>query len=515
MKGLRLILGDQLNAAHSWYQHRDDNCLYLIAELHQETHYVRHHVQKVCGFFAAMAGFAGALKQAGHKVMHLTLDDTAQDRDLPALIKRICREQQVTHFEYQRPDEYRLQQQLGQLQSQLAEQGISSDCSDTEHFLLPFEQIESRFAKGKHVLMESFYRQMRRQTGILMTDGKPEGGGWNFDADNRHKLKPEDIGQIPEPLCFGNDVSAILQRLERHRVNTIGKAKTRLLWPVSRAQSRELLQYFIHHCLPLFGRFQDAMTAESPHSWSLYHSRLSFALNTKMLHPTEVIHQALAAWHSGDADIASVEGFVRQILGWREYVRGIYWRNMPDYADANHLQAGAALPEFFWNGDTRMQCMAAAIGQSLQTAYAHHIQRLMVTGNFSLLWGADPTQVDAWYLGIYMDAIEWVEMPNTRGMALFADGGLIATKPYAASGSYINRMSDYCSGCSFNVKARSSEDACPFNSLYWAFMVQHREKFNRNPRIGMIYRNWDRLDEGEQQATLARASAIKQGKVEL
>ncbi|MGI2260948.1 cryptochrome/photolyase family protein [Shewanella sp. GXUN23E] len=515
MRRLRLILGDQLNASHSWYQQRDDACLYLIAELHQETAYVRHHVQKVCGFFAAMANFAVALQQAGHNVRHLTLDDTAAVAGLSELVIDICVEQQITHFEYQRPDEYRLLEQLQHLQGDLTELGISSACVDTEHFILPFDDIPRRFVKGRHLRMESFYRQMRKQTGILMTGDKPDGGRWNFDADNRHKLKPADIAGIPRPLCFANDVSDILQRLERHGVNTVGRAVPELLWPANRKQARQLLQYFIRCCLPLFGRFQDAMTDESASSWSLYHSRLSFALNTKMLHPGEVIHQALVAWHSDAADIASVEGFIRQILGWREYVRGIYWSNMPEYAGANRLHATTPLPGFFWDGQTRMHCMATVISQSLNTAYAHHIQRLMVTGNFSLLWGASPAEVDAWYLGIYMDAIEWVEMPNTRGMALFADGGLIATKPYAASGSYIQRMSDYCDRCHFNVKHRSSENACPFNSLYWAFMLQHRAVFSQNPRIGMIYRNWDRLDEAEQQATLVRAREIKAGTVAL
>ena len=515
MTKLRLILGDQLNAAHSWYQQQDDNCLYLVAELHQEASYVRHHVQKVCGFFAAMANFAQALQQAGHQVMHLTLDDTAKDASLACLVSRICHQHNVTLFEYQRPDEYRLLKQMQELEAELDSQGIVPICVDSEHFLLPFDKISQTFEKNKHVLMETFYRRMRKQFGVLMEGDKPEGGRWNFDADNRNKLKPNDIALLPQPLCFSNDVSDILNRLERHGVMTLGKPEQQLLWPVNRSQSRELLRYFIQHCLPLFGRFQDAMTAASPHSWSLYHSRLSFALNTKMLHPQDVINAAIACWQNGHAELASVEGFIRQILGWREYIRGVYWCNMPDYAEVNHLHANAPLPEFFWTGHTRMQCMSAAIEQSLHTAYAHHIQRLMVTGNFSLLWGVDPAQVDAWYLGIYMDAIEWVEMPNTRGMALFADGGIIATKPYAASGSYINRMSDYCGKCEFNVKHRSSDDACPFNSLYWAFMVKHRQQFSRNPRIAMIYRNWDRLDESEQQATLKRADAIKQRDVAL
>ena len=298
----------------------------------------------------------------------------------------------------------------------------------------------------------------------------------------------------------------ILARLKRHNVESLGKAEEELLWPVTRKQSKDLLTYFCEQLLPLFGTFQDAMTANSKHKWSLYHSRLSFALNAKILHPMQVIQAAVAAYRGNpNIDIAQVEGFVRQILGWREYVRGMYWVNMPDYLAQNALGAQRDLPDYFWTGATKMNCLHHAIGQSLDTAYAHHIQRLMVTGNFCLLTEIEPQQVDAWYLGIYVDALEWVELPNTRGMSQFADGGWIASKPYAASGSYMQKMSDYCTVCHYQVKEKTGPRACPLNSLYWHFMVKHRDRLARNPRIGMIYGNWDKQNEEQKRLVLERA----------
>lgn len=495
---VRLILGDQLNCDHSWFHEPDDRILYLVAELKQENTYVTHHIQKVCAFFSAMALFAKERQSEGHQVLHLTLDDTQAFDDLEQLLQDYVAEVGASKFEYQRPDEYRLLQQLANLKLK----GVVTRCVDTEHFLLPFEEIEAQFTPGKHIMMEHFYRRMRKRFDILMQDGKPEGGKWNYDANNRNKLKAKDIESLPQPLMFSTDVSAIVDRLSRQGIPTIGHLKGELLWPVNRAQSLSLLAHFCRVCLPLFGRFQDAMTGEHRAKWSLYHSRLSFSLNSKLLHPREVIEASLKVFQSNpDIEISQVEGF----LGWREYIRGVYWANMPQYSDKNELGARRKLPEFFWTGETKMACMRHAIGQSLDYAYAHHIQRLMVTGNFCLLSEIDPDQVDEWYLGIYVDAIEWVEMPNTRGMALFADGGIVGTKPYAASGSYINKMSDYCKGCHYDNKARSGEGSCPFNSLYWRFMDKHDKRLTTNPRIAMIYRAWDNMDQLQRQAILDTA----------
>ena len=500
---LRLILGDQLNANHSWYKHQDAGVLYVIAELHQEATYVRHHVQKICAFFAAMEHFANALKAAGHQVCHLTLDDTSAYKNLPDLIAHLCQQHSVERFEYQQPDEYRLSLQLQTMDLP----AITATCCDSEHFLLPQEEITSYIKVGKHNRMESFYRKMRVRFNLLMDGDQPSGGRWNFDSDNREKLKPADIAAVPQPLVFANPVGNYLQRLEKHKVDTLGHATESLLWPVNRQQSLALLNFFCEHCLGHFGRFQDAMTEQGENRWSLYHSRISFALNSKMLHPMQVIEAALAQFHGNQSGIdhAQIEGFIRQILGWREYVRAVYWANMPGYAERNALAAEADLPDYFWTGKTKMACMKQAIDQSLEYAYAHHIQRLMVTGNFAMLAGIAPQQVDQWYLGIYIDAIEWVEMPNTRGMSQFADGGLIATKPYAASGSYINKMSYYCKGCHYSVKERTTDNACPFNSLYWHFMQRHGDSFSKNPRTAMAYRSWEKMAVDVRKALLQRA----------
>lgn len=506
---LRLILGDQLNPQHSWLQSRDEGTLYVIAELHQETAYTQHHVQKVCAFFAAMAGFAAGLKQAGYQVLHLTLDDTAQYSDLPHMLDALLRHYQVQRFEYQLADEYRLRHQLHKFCSSLS---IASQAYETEHFYLTEQEIMADFKVGQRHRMEAFYRKMRVRHQVLMSNGEPCGGKWNFDGQNQNKLKASDFDKVPSPLLFATDVSDILARLSRHQVSTIGKAQTQLLWPVNRRQAEQLLAFFCQSCLPFFGQYQDAMTGKlddmlSQKQWSLFHSRLSFALNCKMISPRQVINSAIAAYEARpeQINIAQIEGFVRQILGWREFVRGIYWRNMPEYAALNKLQASRPLPDWFWTGDTKMQCLNHAITQSLDYAYAHHIQRLMVTGNFCLLAGISPDQVDDWYLGIYIDAIEWVEMPNTRGMSQFADGGIVGSKAYASSGNYINKMSDYCGDCHYQVKQAAGQRACPLNALYWHFMVQHQDEFNNNPRNKMVYANWRKKPAEQQQEILAQA----------
>lgn len=499
---VRLILGDQLNSEHSWFQQVDDKVLYLIAELKQENTYVTHHVQKVCAFFSAMKQFAQEKQSEGHQVLHLTLDDTQSFADLDQMLKHYVTNVGASKFEYQRPDEYRLLAQMANLKIT----NVVIRCVDSEHFLLPFEEIEQQFPQGKHVMMEYFYRRMRKRFDILMQDGKPVGGKWNYDANNRNKLKANDIEQLPQPMIFRRNVGHIIERLKRHNIHTIGSLNGELIWPINRCQSLSLLAHFCQVCLPLFGRFQDAMISQHQAKWSLYHSRLSFSLNTKLLHPKEVITASLNAFYSNpDIDLSQVEGFIRQILGWREYIRGIYWANMPNYPKKNALDANRKLPNFFWNGQTKMACMHHSIEQSLDYAYAHHIQRLMVTGNFCLLSEINPDQVDEWYLGIYVDAIEWVEMPNTRGMALFADGGIVGTKPYAASGSYINKMSDYCKGCHYDYKVRSGKGSCPFNSLYWRFMDKHQTRLASNPRIGMIFRSWDNMEHEQRTAILDTA----------
>lgn len=503
-KTIRLILGDQLNASHSWFKGIDEDCLYIVAEMLQETGYVKHHIQKVCAFFHAMESFATALNKAGHDCLHLTLDDTAKFSTFNDLITSLVKKYSASNFQYQLPDEYRLRNHFAEFHAPAVE---VSSCS-TEHFLLPEEDFPKYFTANKHNRMESFYRKMRKRFDVLMIDDKPEGGQWNFDQKNRNKFKAADLKDIPEPLIFSNDVSYILKRLKKHKVQTIGRAESNLLWPTSRKQAKELLDYFCQSCLPRFGYFQDAMTSNSEHKWSLYHSRLSFALNAKLISPKQVIDKAVEAYLANDdIDIAQVEGFVRQILGWREFVRGIYWTH-PAYHQKNYFNADRRLPDYFWTGNTKMRCLSEAINQSLDYAFAHHIQRLMVTGNFCLLTEIDPDEVDDWYLGIYVDAIEWVELPNTRGMSQFADGGIIATKPYAASANYVHKMSDYCSNCDYSHTDKSGEKACPLNSLYWRFIDRNADKLSQNPRMAMIYNVWNKKDQDEKEAILNKAASV-------
>ncbi|RME94059.1 MAG: cryptochrome/photolyase family protein [Bacteroidetes bacterium] len=506
-KTLRLILGDQLNPRHTWFDQVNDEVTFLLCEARSETDYVRHHIQKVAAFFLAMRRFAEQLQAAGHQVKYIKLDDPENAGSIVGNVKQVWSEGHFECFEYQQPDEYRLDQALEKLCQEL--DGDTAEVP-SEHFLVERGYVYELFKDKKTYLMETFYRKLRKKYNLLMEeDGEtPLTGQWNYDADNRNKL-PRDV-EIPEVLTFSHDPSTIVELLQAAGVETIGTIDSENFhWPLDREEALELLKHFCQHRLRYFGTYQDAMT-DRHHL--LFHSKISFALNTKMLHPLEVCHAVIAHWqdYQEEIDIAQVEGFVRQILGWREYMRGVYWAQMPDYKSKNFLNHQAALPEWYWTGDTKMKCLSHAIGQSLEQAYAHHIQRLMVTGNFALLLGVDPAEVDAWYLGIYIDAIEWVELTNTRGMSQYADGGLLATKPYVASANYMHKMSDYCSKCHYQRKDKLGEKACPFNSLYWDFMDRHRDKLENNARIGMAYRTWDRYDEEMKGKIRERAAWVKE-----
>ncbi|OYQ43076.1 cryptochrome/photolyase family protein [Flavobacterium cyanobacteriorum] len=498
---LRLILGDQLNRNHSWFSTTCDETLYVLMEVRTETDYTWHHIQKIAAFFCAMRGFANYLKESGHQVRYFRLSDADNLQDIPKNCGQLIKEHHIKKFEYLLPDEYRVDEILKNF---CDEAGIETSFADTEHFYTHRSELAEFFKyKEKGYLMESFYRYMRKKHNILMKGDEPLTGQWNYDHDNRKKLP---AGHKPvNPLVFDNDVSDIVDEILSHQIVTIGSVdKKHLIWPVNREQALELLAFFCNECLSLFGTFQDAMM---PGEWSVYHSRLSFCLNTKMISPHEVIASAIKAWEGNKQGIAynQLEGFVRQILGWREYMRGIYWLKMPEFETLNFLEHNRRLPAWYWTGETRMNCLRDAIKQSLQFAYAHHIQRLMVTGNFALLAGILPDDVDQWYLGIYIDAIHWVELTNTRGMSQFADGGLVGTKPYVSSANYINNMSHYCTTCYYDPKKRTGDKACPFNSLYWNFYDRHRAKLEFNPRIGMAYKTWDKMDAETKSGILLQA----------
>ena len=503
---LRLLLGDQLNAQHSWFARPDDHVTYLMMEMRQETDYVVHHIQKVVAFFAAMRAFAAARQAEGHRVVYLPLDDPENLHTLEGNLERMLQKGEYDRFEYQLPDEYRLDQQLALICEGLP---IPSGAVDSEHFLTHRMELAEMFAEKKTYLMETFYRNMRKKHRIMVDMAQaPWGEKWNFDADNRNRYD----GAVPVPAPKGpaRQVAGLVRMIREAGVRTLGTVdEASFVWPVTREESLAMLEEFVEERLPWFGTYQDAM---SEAHWALFHARLSFPLNVKLLHPMEVVNRAIEQWQDNQETIglAQLEGFVRQIVGWREYMRGVYWAKMPSYSQENALNHQRTLPGWFWTGETKMNCLRHSIGQSLEFAYAHHIQRLMVTGNFALLAGIHPDEVDAWYLGIYLDAIEWVEMPNTRGMSQYADGGLVGSKPYVSSANYLDKMSDYCGGCSYDKKKRHGANACPFNSLYWHFYHRHADRLQKNPRIGFAYKTLGGMSATELGLTLSQAEQYLQ-----
>jgi len=500
-KTLRLILGDQLNINHSWFKKVDDTITYVMMEVRTETDYVQHHIQKVIGIFASMQSFAKLLQKHKHKVIYIKLNDKNNLQSFDKNCDLLILQNNFTNFEYQLSDEFRVDEHLNQYAKSLA---IPSSVIDTEHFYSSRNELGNLFEGKKMYLMETFYRYMRKKHHILIVDGdKPLHGKWNFDEDNRQKLPKNH--KPTTPLLFLNDVTEIETEIKKAKVKTIGTVKaTHFLWPINRDQSLQLLDFFVKECLPLFGTFQDAM---APNEWSLYHSRLSFSMNIKLISPQEVVNRAVFEYNKRPEEIEynQLEGFVRQIIGWREYMRGIYWLKMPEYGALNYFEHTEKLPDWFWTGKTKMNCLKNAIAQSLEFAYAHHIQRLMITGNFALLAGVNPNEVDAWYLGIYIDAFEWVEITNTRGMSQFADGGIVGSKPYVSSATYINKMSSYCTGCYYDKAKKTGDKACPFNSLYWNFYDKHESKLAKNPRIGMMYNVWRKMQPNAKAELLEQA----------
>jgi deoxyribodipyrimidine photolyase-related protein len=490
MTTLRLILGDQLNENHSWFEAPSKKILYVMMEVKSETSYVNHHIQKILGFFGAMRSFADRLNTLGHQVFYIKLDDPKNQHSFTKNLKWLVTENQIEKVQYLLPDEYRLDLEFAALKKELR---IPVESFDTEHFLTKRTMVAEMFEGKKTYLMESFYRVMRKKFNILMDGDRPLNGQWNYDSENRKKLDPK--VKVPKPLLFSHDLSDIYQILREQNVKTIGSVDPKnFIWPLTRAEALEGLNHFLKYCLPNFGTYQDAMVPDEP--W-LFHSRISFSLNLKLLSPLEVINAAIKEWQSREQEItySQIEGFVRQILGWREYVRGIYWAKMPGYEKENFFNHSRKLPSFFWTGETKMHCISQTVKQSLEFSYAHHIQRLMVTGNFALLAGIDPNEVDQWYLGIYLDAIQWVEITNTRGMSQYADGGVLATKPYVSSANYIDKMSGYCSGCFYDKKEKVGEKACPFNSLYWDFFTRNENLLRGNPRIAISYKILDKMKE--------------------
>ncbi|MEZ4803461.1 MAG: cryptochrome/photolyase family protein [Gelidibacter sp.] len=503
MKTLRLLLGDQLNIKHPWLKEKNDDVIYCLFEMRQETDYVLHHIQKVIGFFAAMRQFSEDIQANGHQVVYYKINDKENTQELTKNLNQLIQKHNIQHFEYQYPDEYRLDKQLRDFCKDLE---IESSVISTHHFYTDRKDVKNFFEGKKQYLMETFYRDMRKKHDILMQNVQPEGGKWNYDKSNRNKWN----GDVPIPAYkyFKNNVDEVVKDIEKANIKTFGNFATKTFgYPITRKQSLEQLKFFCEELLQHFGDYQDAMHTDEAY---LFHSRLSFAMNLKLISPKDVVKTVENYYnsHHKSVDISQVEGFIRQIIGWREYMRGMYWALMPKFKKENTLKHKNKLASFYWDADTKMNCLKHSIQNSLDNGYAHHIQRLMITGNYALLTQTDPDEVDDWYLGIYVDAVEWVQLPNTRGMSQFADGGRIATKPYVSSGSYINKMSNYCGSCYYSKTKKTGDKACPFNSLYWNFLDDHRKTLSDNHRMTMMYSLLDKMKPKDLKALKQKAQHI-------
>ncbi len=494
-KTLILVLGDQLSPSLSALRGQDkSDVVVLLAEVSAEATYARHHKKKIAFLFSAMRHFAEELREHGWTIDYVKLDDPANTGTLAGEVARARTRHGANRVIITEPGEWRLLDDM--------RQWPGTSILPDDRFLTSQAEFAA-WAEGRKALrMEYFYREMRRKTGLLMDGDQPAGGQWNFDADNRKPAQRDLL--MPQPLRFAPDAvtSAVLELVEERFADHFGDL-TPFWFGTTRGEAEAAFAHFLKTALPRFGDYQDAMLVGERF---LYHSVVSLYLNCGLLDPLAMCRAVEAEYRSGRAPLNATEGFIRQIIGWREYVRGIYWLKMPHYAQSNELGATRPLPKFYWTAETDLACVRHCVTQTREEAYAHHIQRLMVTGLFGLLAGIDPHALHEWYLAVYADAYEWVELPNTIGMSQFADGGLLASKPYAASGAYIDRMSDYCGNCFFDVKAKAGPKACPFNYLYWDFIARHRDRIKSNPRMAQMVRTWDKFS-AERQAEIAEDSA--------
>ncbi len=500
---LRLVLGDQLSDDLSALEGLDPaRDLVLMAEVQEEATYVGHHKQKIALIFAAMRSHAERLAARGVEVRYVRIDDPDNRHSIVGEIQRTLADNALARVVVTECGEWRLAQAL---EAFAATSPVRVETREDRRFICSHRRFRDWACDRSQLRMEYFYREMRRDTGLLMDGDDPVGGRWNFDAENRKRLP---VGQRPPsrlrtpPDAIAVEAIADVERLFPDHFGTLDAFG----WPTTPEQAEAVLATFLADILPGFGDWQDAMSHGQPWMW---HGLISTSINLGLLDPLDACRRAEAEFRAGRAPLNAVEGFIRQILGWREFVRGVYWLKVPEYRARNFLEADRKLPWFFWSGETDMACVADVVAVTRDHAYAHHIQRLMVTGNLAMLLGVHPDAVDDWYLSVYADAYEWVEMPNTRGMATFADGGIVGSKPYAASGAYINRMSDYCGGCRYDVKAKTGDAACPFNRLYWGFLERNRKRLGDNARLAMPYRTLDGFGAERRQALLDEAEATR------
>ncbi len=501
-KTLIPIFADQLSHGLSPLEvSSPEESIILMMEVRGEADTVPHHRKKLVFLFSAMRHFAKELKEQGWSVDYISLTDEQNTGNFSTEIERALKRHDVSQIRVCEPSEYRVLEDVKGWEETLS---IPTTIMPDHRFIASHDEFEAWAEGRKQYRMEFFYREMRRKTDLLMEGDKPEGGKWNYDSENRKPAKDDLF--MPKPLRFKPDAITqdVIKLVEAEFPNRFGTSSG-FFFAVTRKGAKEALAYFVKDVLPRFGDYQDAMLTGEPF---LYHSLLSMYLNAGLLGPLEICEAVETAYKDGKAPLNAAEGYIRQIIGWREYVRGIYWLKMPDYLEENALGATRDLPEFYWTGKTDMHCLSEAVGQTIEHAYAHHIQRLMITGNFALLIGVEPKQLHEWYLAVYIDAFEWVELPNTLGMSQFGDGGLLGSKPYASSGAYINRMSNYCSSCKYNVKERVGDKACPFNSLYWHFIDRNEEALAKNNRMAMPYRNLAKMDEETRKALKQQAETF-------
>lgn len=512
VRNLVLVLGDQLDLDAAAFDNFDPaQDVVWMAEAQAESTHVWSSKQRIALFLSAMRHFAQALREAGRPLQYRLLDDagtSGNENSLAAKLQSDLAALQPQRVLMTTPGDWRVWQQL---KAVVEAAGLALELCDDRHFFTTVRDFEAHAKGRKSLRLEYFYRELRQRHGVLMQDGQPAGGQWNFDADNRESFGAKGPGLLPPRATFEPDALTreVIALVNTHFAQHPGTLDS-FAWPVTREQALQALQRFIDERLPLFGRYEDALWPGEP--W-LYHSHLSSALNLKLLNAREVVQAAEAAYHRGHAPLQSAEGFIRQILGWREYVRGIYWTQMPSYVERNALDAQQDLPAWFWTGKTDMACLKDAITQTLEHGYAHHIQRLMVTGLYALLLGVRPQQVHAWYLAVYVDAVEWVELPNTLGMSQYGDGGLMASKPYVATGKYIQRMGGPCKGCRYDPALREGDNACPYTTLYWDFLMRHQPLLSKNARMALQMKNAERLTDSQRQAVTQRADAIRRGEV--
>ena len=494
MATLRVILNDHLSADISSLKNCDkEQDVVLMCEVKEEMTYVKHHKKKIVLLLSAMRHFREELEAKGYKVVYIKLDDKENTGSFRGEVQRFLKGNKINRVVVAQPGEYRL---LKDIQTWSDAFDIPVDITPDDRFLCDIEEFSKWAESRKSLRMEYFYRHMRQKHGILMDGDNPVGGKWNYDTDNRKS--PHENMKIPKPYTAQCDdiTHDVMACVKNNFSDHFGDLEP-FHFAVTRKQALAVLNHFIEHSLDNFGDYQDAMIEGEP--W-VYHSHISFYLNCGLLKPLECIRKAEKAYFDGDVPLNAAEGFIRQIMGWREYIRGVYWLKMPQYANENFFNATRDLPDFYWSADTKMNCLKQCVTETKKHAYAHHIQRLMVLGNFALLAGIAPSQVNEWFLIVYADAYEWVELPNVSGMILFADGGYLGSKPYAAGGSYIHKMSNYCKNCSYNVRQKNGEGACPFNYLYWDFLARNRSKLESNHRIGMMYKTYDRMGSDKQKA---------------